>query len=112
MRSSTGAAQPGSPSPTRPAAYVASALIPGSWANPHPHDYSLQALPGIVEHLARRVFDTTVEVFMFIPNRVRGLASGMLWRRLGAWRRQTDQAKIASRAMPSTISRRLMRGRI
>src|ERR1700750_2085021 len=48
MRSSTGAAQPGILSPTRSAAYVAFALIPGSWANRHPHDYILQAFPGTV----------------------------------------------------------------
>src|SRR4051812_47068717 len=48
MRSLTGAAQPGMPSPTRSAAYVASALIPGSWANPHPHNYNLQDFPGFV----------------------------------------------------------------
>src|ERR1700750_747550 len=48
MRSSTGAAQPGILSSTRSAAYVASARIPGSWANRHPYDYILQAFPGIV----------------------------------------------------------------
>src|SRR5664279_611520 len=48
MRSSTDAARPGIPSPTRPAAYVAFALIPGSWANRDSHDYILQAFPGFV----------------------------------------------------------------
>src|SRR4029079_7870066 len=48
MRSSTGAAQPGFLSSTRSAAYVASARIPGSWANRHPYDYILQAFLGIV----------------------------------------------------------------
>src|SRR6185295_7941368 len=48
MRSSTGAAQPGILSSTRSAAYVASARIPGSWANRHPYDYILQAFLGIV----------------------------------------------------------------
>src|SRR3954451_24496347 len=52
MRSLTGAAQPGMPSPTRSAAYVASALIPSSWANPHPHNYNLQDFPGFVLRLA------------------------------------------------------------
>src|SRR4051794_28053082 len=52
MRSLTGAAQPGMPSPTRSAAYVASALIPGSWANPHPHNYNLQDFPGFVLRVA------------------------------------------------------------
>src|SRR3954467_617943 len=54
MRSLTGAAQPGMPSPTRSAAYVASALIPGSWANPHPHNYNLQDFPGFVLSISAR----------------------------------------------------------
>src|SRR6201982_1281396 len=48
MRSSTGAAQPGILSSTRSAAYVASARIPGSWANRHPYNYILKAFLGIV----------------------------------------------------------------